>query len=63
MTTHDTLIQAAATLLDDGGEQAVTLVAAVAAADLEALTTNFAGIRGSAMQTLLTLLYRPCRTP
>ncbi|WP_074063640.1 TetR/AcrR family transcriptional regulator [Rhizobium etli] len=67
MSTHDTLIQAAANLLDDGGEQAVVLravghaagvshnapykhfhnrdalLAAVAATDLETLTTNFAG--------------------
>jgi AcrR family transcriptional regulator len=71
MTTHDTLIQVAAHLLDEGGEQAVTLravghaagvshnapykhftnrdalLAAVAAADFETLTANFAGIRGS----------------
>ncbi|WP_143141556.1 TetR/AcrR family transcriptional regulator, partial [Nannocystis exedens] len=72
MTTHDKLVQAAATLLDTGGEQAVTLravghaaglshnapykhfrnrdalLAAVATADLEALATTFAELRGSA---------------
>jgi len=71
MSTRDTLIQAAANLLDEGGKQAVTLravghaagvshnapykhftnrdalLAAVAAADLETLTINFADIRGS----------------
>ncbi|NNU36035.1 TetR/AcrR family transcriptional regulator [Rhizobium sophorae] len=80
MSTHDTLIQAAASLLDEGGEQAVTLravghavgvshnapykhfrsrdalLAAVAAADLGTLTTNFAGIRGSGQSPKVKLL-------
>ena len=71
MTTYERLVEAAATLLDRGGEQGVTLravgkvagvshnapykhfknrdalLAAVAAADLKALTETFAGIRSS----------------
>ncbi|CAM5332393.1 TetR/AcrR family transcriptional regulator [Sphingobium scionense] len=80
MSTRNTLIQAAANLLDEGGEQAVTLravghaagvshnapykhftnrdalLAAVAAADLETLTTNFADIRGSEQAPKVKLL-------
>ncbi|WP_160113637.1 TetR/AcrR family transcriptional regulator [Phyllobacterium salinisoli] len=72
MSTHDKLVRAAASLLDAGGEQALTLravghaagvshnapykhyrnrdalLAAVATADLESLTTTFADIRVSA---------------
>ncbi|HTG39379.1 TetR/AcrR family transcriptional regulator [Sphingomonas sp.] len=83
MMTRDKLIRAAAGLLDQGGEHAVTLravgnaagvshnapykhfanrdalLAAVAAADFAALTTNFAGIGGSnrtARDKLLTAI-------
>lgn len=80
MSTRETLIQAAANLLDEGGEQAVTLravghaagvshnapykhftnrdalLAAVAAVDLETLTTNFAGIRWSEQAPKVKLL-------
>lgn len=72
MSTRDQLVKAAASLLDAGGEQAVTLravghaanvshnapykhyrnrdalLAAVATADLESLTSTFADIRASA---------------